>query len=242
MLSEDWRGVPAALERAYRPANCVYNNWLDTLAPLLGHADLVIEHVHAMERCDPLDDLAISFGMYAMLLDGRVGEADDWARRRLDQFGHSPDYEWVRILVQMARGDFRDRPELFQPNQLRKLGAPLDVFTHALAGDLETARQRLADYQANGEEFPVIDQLQFLAVLGEREEVNRLATEIDAKPDSSILLLNATVNCMCGALFDLESTPNLARKLTEAGAPWPPRAVIDFPAKGLVSAWAGFRN
>ena len=42
---------------------------------------------------------------------------------------------------------------------------------------------------------------------------------------------NAVYSCMCGAPFDLEATPNFAQRIEEAGIPWPPRKVIDLPAK-----------
>jgi hypothetical protein len=46
-----------------------------------------------------------------------------------------------------------------------------------------------------------------------------------------MILLDVAGSCACGAPFDLEATPNLARAVEEAGLIWPPRRPIDWPLK-----------
>jgi hypothetical protein len=69
------------------------------------------------------------------------------------------------------------------------------------------------------------------AWVGDRENANRLAAEIDAQPFGSQSLLILTNWCACGAPFDLEATPNYAARIQEAGMPWPPASPITFPLK-----------
>jgi hypothetical protein len=44
-------------------------------------------------------------------------------------------------------------------------------------------------------------------------EANRLAAVVDAGPAGPMLLAIHTGNCLCGAPFDLEATPNFKARL-----------------------------
>ena len=69
------------------------------------------------------------------------------------------------------------------------------------------------------------------ATLGDREKANAAASLLDGRPLGYMILLDIAGSCACGAPFDLEATPNLARVVEEAGLIWPPRGPIDWPLK-----------
>jgi hypothetical protein len=67
--------------------------------------------------------------------------------------------------------------------------------------------------------------------MGDREQANKLAAEVDARPGGPMLLLFTTIYCACGAPFDLEATPNFRERIEESGTDWPLRTLINYPAK-----------
>ena len=69
------------------------------------------------------------------------------------------------------------------------------------------------------------------AALGERELANHLAAEIDKLPGGPGKLASQITTCQCGALFDLQYTPNFKKQLEESDLPWPPASPLKFPAK-----------
>ncbi|MEJ2523183.1 MAG: hypothetical protein P8080_09950, partial [Gammaproteobacteria bacterium] len=64
------------------------------------------------------------------------------------------------------------------------------------------------------------------AVTGDRQAANESAAWLDSIPAGQMMLASATVECMCGAPFDLEHTPEFARRLEEAGVDWPPPVIL----------------
>ena len=74
-------------------------------------------------------------------------------------------------------------------------------------------------------------ELDAIAITGDREWANEMAHRIDAQPYGYLRLMTAVMTCYCGAPFDLESTPDFARRLEEANLPWPPSSPIDWPLK-----------
>ena len=73
--------------------------------------------------------------------------------------------------------------------------------------------------------------MESLAVAGQRDRANAIATRIDAEPFGYLQLNFAIHSCMCGAPFDLEVTPNYAKLVQQAELPWPPLSPIDWPLK-----------
>ena len=73
--------------------------------------------------------------------------------------------------------------------------------------------------------------MESLAVAGQHDRANLIAAKIDAEPFGYLQLNFAIHNCMCGAPFDLEVTPNYAKLIQEAELPWPPLSPIDWPLK-----------
>jgi hypothetical protein len=77
-------------------------------------------------------------------------------------------------------------------------------------------------------EWDVVDLLE-AALFGDREEANRRAALIDARPAGGLMLAVAVTYCGCGAPFDLSATPNFKARLAESSLPWPPPVAIRYP-------------
>jgi hypothetical protein len=77
----------------------------------------------------------------------------------------------------------------------------------------------------------VDDPLILAARRGDRDAANALAASIDSRPYGYIPLLQLIYFCGCGAPFDLEATPTLARMLDVSGLAWPPPNTVDWPLK-----------
>jgi hypothetical protein len=69
------------------------------------------------------------------------------------------------------------------------------------------------------------------AMAGQHEQANAIAAEIDSEPYGYLKLMRSIHDCMCGAPFDLESTPDFAERIAEAELSWPPLSPIDWPLK-----------
>jgi hypothetical protein len=100
----------------------------------------------------------------------------------------------------------------------------------AVRGDAAAARRYQVDflgkYGPNDRETLIIEAAQ-----GNRGEANRLAAAIDARPFGHVVLLQAIYDCLCGAPFDLDATPDFAGLLVESGLDWPPPRPGAFPLK-----------
>ncbi len=73
--------------------------------------------------------------------------------------------------------------------------------------------------------------LMFAALRGDRESANLHAARIDARPFGPMKLAQFVYTCLCGAPFDIETTPNFAASLEDGGLLWPPPDTITFPLK-----------
>jgi hypothetical protein len=162
-----------------------------------------------------------------------MGEAEE-AVRSAEEYLQKSNHPWlVRALalglalqgqaekaMQVAKNRFRVETEsLF-----------LMAMIAAIAGNQEPASKLASDYFAlNGPNDR--DGLLFAAMRGQRNEANRLAALIDARPFGHIVLLQAVYGCLCGAPFDLESTPRFSEKLVGSGLAWPPLKPYEFPLK-----------
>ena len=97
-------------------------------------------------------------------------------------------------------------------------------------GDQSTSDKLFAelykDPQTTGFFKPII-----YAWMGDRDNANRMAAEIDNHNFGSQALMLNIYWCACGAPWDLEVTPNFAANIEAAGMSWPPSSPIDFPLK-----------
>ncbi len=73
--------------------------------------------------------------------------------------------------------------------------------------------------------------LEVLAFLGRRDEANARAAAIDRRPGGHLALAGAILHCLCGAVFDIEATPNFGALLAQGELRWPPTSPIPLPAR-----------
>jgi hypothetical protein len=104
------------------------------------------------------------------------------------------------------------------------------VMVAAANGEAITTKTLINDYIAAG--YATSTSLMILqAIAGERNLVNKLAAEVDARTYGFLALMNVPFQCMCGAPFDLKVTPNFAKLIEDADLPWPPASPIEWPLK-----------
>ena len=99
----------------------------------------------------------------------------------------------------------------------------------AAKGDDLTTKTLLDKYEPMATKKQVL--MEMIALAGQRERANELAAEIDSTPFGYLTLIRAIHTCLCGAPFDLEATPNFAKRIEDADLPWPPLSPMDWPLK-----------
>ena len=101
---------------------------------------------------------------------------------------------------------------------------------HRASGDVEAAdrlevslrREATSDLQRG---------LLMATWAGNRARAAEMAARLDATPSGYHTLLWVTMDCLCGAPFPIEATPNFRARREAAGFAWPPRTFIKFPQK-----------
>jgi hypothetical protein len=191
---------------------------------------LALDAFSRMERCDPLRVRPMVHVTGILLWMGQAAQAARSAEKYLQKANHP----WLvgdlalalafqgqtKKAVQVANNRFRVETEsLFLKSMIA-----------AIQGDDETAENLAQEFfHANGPNDR--EALVLEAARGRRNEANRLAAMIDARPFGHIVLLQAIYNCTCGAPFDLEATPQFADMLNGSGLNWPPVKPYTFPLK-----------
>jgi hypothetical protein len=99
----------------------------------------------------------------------------------------------------------------------------------AAQGDRESADALVEQYAPLATQQNTL--MSMYAVAGQRERANAIAETIDAAPFGYLTLVRALHTCMCGAPFDLEATPDFAKRIEEAELSWPPVSALDWPLK-----------
>jgi len=145
-----------------------------------------------------------SAGTATAIAQAMLGQLDA-ADATLDALGkdqNTPPYAMARTIVDRARGQ--------SPAEIRASLASLERHP----GKFDQWRMADAVVAAN---------------LGDRAAANRYAAATDARPAGGFLLANFSINCHCGAPFDLDATPNFKQRLAESGLRWPPPATMTTP-------------
>ena len=138
------------------------------------------------------------------------------------------------VIAYLGAGRYEEAETLIDTHDLRDdVSLRLRLKIAASQGHAETAASLLEEYIEYLAEHPVaLDRRMVeLAVVGKRDLANKSAAEIDARPYGHLVLMIIPRNCMCGAPWDLEVTPNFAKLLDDASLPWPPASPINWPLK-----------
>jgi tetratricopeptide (TPR) repeat protein len=206
---------------------CERPSWLDVYAFAFQMAEDSIPLLQRSLECDPMNWAYRSNLITAHIWAGNAEAAIDVARTGLNTGTHVRLKEALAVAL-IAAGRFDDA-ERFINNEIRD-----DERLFTLRSKLAAARNDAEELQRVLEAYASeIDdtELDVIAITGNRELANEMAHRIDAQPYGYLRLMTAVMTCFCGAPFDLEVTPDFARRIKEAELPWPPASPIEWPLK-----------
>jgi TolB-like protein len=229
LITGRWRGLHARFEQLVTYNSCYIPNWPEILTSPFGKADAVRQMGERAIECDPLGFSGWMVSATASQWLGDFESAIETARLGFEATGHRILLgEWVSSLIYAGRfeeaREIIDRESREERQQLSQL-----IALAAAQGDMEAVQATLGRYD------PFVSRKSYLmtllALAGERERVNEIAAEIDAVPFGYLALMRAVHSCLCGAPFDLDATPRLARYVEDADFEWPPVSPVDWPLK-----------
>jgi tetratricopeptide (TPR) repeat protein len=229
LVSDNWRPVRERLEAALASPTCDEGTWVE-VAPALGYARETLDRAERMIACDPLNFYNHYQAAMALFLLDRQGEAIAAAERGLEVAPNHPFLESLIVKALMAQGRLDEA--LVQAEAITSWSRDGTVAgVLAAKGDLEAARPLIDRVVAEAGPWHRNYLTAALApIAGDRARANEAAAWYDGLPGGPLMLTGVIMECACGAPFDLEATPNLRRRLAEAGVDWPPPAILDYPA------------
>ena len=240
LLSDDWHGLSDRIETALKQPGCSAPNWMPVFASAFGYGDLIENLGARINACDPLNGINYNTRIWVALATGHP-------RRALA----------VLAMAAKARGgDAMPTPHqaialamLGRVRQAQTALASLEAggdsyfiaqaIVGAVAGeDPATTHARLKDIDRKPSKLKIWDIADAVeaSLSGDRNEANRRAATLDARPAGGLLLAVLVTECQCGAPFDLDATPHFKALLAESGLRWPPPETIRYPprAKAVV--------
>ncbi len=226
-LTGDWGRLPSMFEIIVRNSDCAKPGWLRAYAFPFGMASYSIPLLERRLECDPLGFSGWSDLIRAAIWAGDSARAIDIARTGLETLPHVQIKEALANAL-IASGQFGDakryiNSEFRDERRIRNSRLQLS----SARGDAEEVNRLLESFVDRIED----NDLAVIGATGNRELANQMARNLDARPYGFVRLSTAATMCMCGAPFDLEATPNFARRIAEAELPWPPASPIDWPLK-----------
>ena len=234
MLSDDWHGLAEQIEAALKQPGCRNPDWLPVFASAFGYTRLIEDLGRRTSACDPLNRINYNSRVRAALAAGQGQQALDIIAAYEQSRGGVPVHNASRAQALTMLGKVDDaRAELdaipAQDESWYKAAAILAAATGERAPPL-LARLQTIDRSQSIYKFWGNADAVAAAVLGDRAEANRLAAALDAQPAGPFLLAVLGADCLCGAPFDLDATPNFKARLAESKLRWPPPSTINYPA------------
>ena len=229
-LSGNWRGMRQKLERTLIESGCSQAAWGEAIAAMYGVSDRYALRARDVRECDPMRSRSWFDESRALMWAGDPAEALKIIREGLEVApGNSLSMALVQALV--ANGQYEETDSAITTHlQVEEDVLRSRILKSAAMGDREMTARLHKEL--------IIDPVRnrfwtsaYYAWVGERENANRRAAEIDNQPFGSQFLLLVVLMCECGAPWDIEATPNFATSIKEAGMPWPPASPIHFPLK-----------
>jgi len=229
-VTGNWRGITSRIEQYMDSEGCTEPTWSPQVAVPFMDARRYAERVHELVECDPLTTSNWTNEARARLWAGEYEQALRLIREGMDVApgGFLPLYLNHALI---AKGEFEEYEHINE-------NAPLS--DHALVASRISRLAAMGTAEGIPELFEQLAETgdvndfrlqMLLARAGEREASNELAARVDRHLFGPQSLIQVVVWCMCGAPWDLEATPNFARKVGEAGFDWPPKSPIDWPLK-----------
>jgi TolB-like protein len=231
LLTGDWRQLHQALDTITQSPGCPEPSWLNTLTIENGKAADVLSLAERMIVCDPKGPFGWWYAVQANLWLGDFDRAIELAEQGLLKTEHTLLRNGL-FQAYIATGQFNDAEYVLtqidarSPEEL----AEWKVTLAAARGDREQAliqKDLLLSYY---DDRPAI-AIYFIPRFGDRELANQTAAELDVSPYGYLSLMSVAALCFCGAPWDLEVTPNFARRIESASFEWPPASPINWPLK-----------
>lgn len=227
-----WAGLSTLADRSLAAGGCETARWIQLTGAPFGRAGPLHRAFSRNAACDPLQRRTRAQMVRARLWQGDFAGAMMDGDRMQDTPAASTAGGMRSLAMTLV---LNGRPE-----EARQLGRTrrqteneriLSRFSiAALEGNAEAAASVQQDYlHAFGPDDAW--SLVMEAQRGNRNEANRLARIMDARPFGYFSLLQSVFRCYCGAPFDLDATPDFAARLAGSGLEWPPASPINFPLK-----------
>jgi tetratricopeptide (TPR) repeat protein len=231
LFSDDWTPLQDRIEKALATTGCPEPTWIE-VATGIGYAEPALDLWQRYQRCEPLSSSAAMKLANALVFLGRHEEAlrvlDEADVRLGSNAWMSGTRQWALLAMGRHEDALAVAPEM--RGDLAFFGMSAESLPLALSGDVDAARAAMETWRAeNGGNLR--NEIEIHAAIGDRDEANRLAAELDARPGGSMMLIITAIYCSCGAPFDLEATPNFRERIRESGIAWPLETLIRYPAK-----------
>jgi hypothetical protein len=229
LITGRWRGLTSRFEQIVEQDSCYMPTWPEMITDAFGSAAEVRELAQRGIGCDPLSFSSWLTSTSASQWLGDFDSALDTSWRGFETTGNTLLMRaWIESLNGAGRFEeatkATDREIRDQRFQLYR-----SIRIAAAQGDAIATNSMLDQYeQVANSDFVLMEAL---AIVGQRDRANLIAAKIDAEPFGYLQLNFAIHNCMCGAPFDLEVTPNYAKLIQEAELPWPPLSPMNWPLK-----------
>jgi len=228
----DWSGLADLTALALANSGCIPSYWLQLTTIPWGAAPQALRVFRNAVACDPHGSDAWGQMARAQLWMGDLAGVEATAREAREKIDtESGMLLAAQVLARVQSG----RPEAaHQVNNSRADRESQKLFNRvaiaASQADAERAVDGQREYLAT---FGPDDSASLImeAMRGNRNEANRLAGLIDARPAGYVALMVTILRCSCGAPFDLAAAPDFAARLAESGLRWPPPETIHFPLK-----------
>ena len=225
LVRPTWMSVPGRMETALETAGCTQQMWLE-VSPVFGFAAQHLARAERMIDCDPLNALNYYDAARAALWAGRYDAALAFAEAGLQRVPDDPTLALTAVNILIAQGrldEARDRTRALRHWYLDLARINLAV----ASGEIESARQQVPGILAKATPgLRYMLDINVNAIVGNRAATNAAAARLDTLPSGALMLASITLECMCGAPFDLDATPRFRQRLEEAGVNWPPAAIL----------------
>jgi adenylate cyclase len=228
LASANWGPLPERISTALAADRCIETVWLEVVPPF-GYAEESLSFRTRMIECDPLNFYTYFSAGQSAMWAGRPEQALAWAMQALDFEPEEPFLEAITVASLVVLGRLDEARERAESSDLWNREILLTL-VDAASGNAEQAREAAARALAEaGQWSRRYLAVELNAIVGNRQAANQAAAWLDSIPAGQLILAATVMECMCGAPFDLEATPVFAKRLEEAGFPWPPADIMQYP-------------
>jgi len=230
LLLGNWESVSDIFDALASVAVCPGIMWGNINTLEFGRADTFLKLAQRAVECDPQNPFSWWDSVQGHNWLGDFDTGIEVGEKAMDLAPHNNTWQALAISY-LGAGRFEDAERsIGRYAQNEASAAEVRFLIAAAQGDAERARSLLDEIVRLRPELYAV-HLNYVAQIGDRENANRIAAEIDALPYGYLSLMGVPVGCYCGAPWDLEVTPNYARLIEEGGFNWPPASPIDWPLK-----------